>query len=194
MTSINAIVLMIFSGLSVNLILQCALGVREISRVKENNKYSVYIKIGIIFFEIIFLWIVFSKIISLINSGIYIYILLFPVCSIVYDGFEYIIFRHIIKKEVNDGNFAGFYGGIAAAALFITLNTANNFLNAVSLSFGFTAGILLAFIILGEIHKRAALEAVPKFLRGNPLTLISMGLLSLIFSGASLLMFRMFGG
>jgi len=194
MSNINTIVLMIFSGLSVNLILQCALGIRGISKVNDNCKYHVYIKMGIIFFEIIFLWIVFSKIISYINSGIYIYILLFPVCSIVYDGFEYFISRYIVKKEMNDGNLVGFSGGIAAAALFITLNIANNFLNAVSLSFGFTIGILLAFIILGEIHKRAALEAVPKFLRGNPLTLISMGLLSLVFSGASLMMFRMFGG
>jgi len=37
------------------------------------------------------------------------------------------------------------------------------------------------------------LEAVPIFLRGKPLVLISMGMLSLVFSVGALLVFRMIG-
>jgi len=59
------------------------------------------------------------------------------------------------------------------------------------MAFGFTAGIFLVYLIIIEIRRRAALEAVPFFLRGKPLVLIAMGLLSLVFSAASLLFFRM---
>jgi electron transport complex protein RnfA len=118
---------------------------------------------------------------------------MFPVSYIAYDALEYLFFYQILKKSPENECSVSFPGGITAAAVFICLNIANNFAQAVFLSFGFAAGICLVMIITGEIRRRAALEAVPVFLRGKPLVLISMGMLSLVFSTGALLIFRMIG-
>lgn len=194
MSRIPLVMFIIFSGLSMNLVLQCALGIVSASSSKVLSKKAALIQLGIIFIGIILLWVIFSKIIFIIFSGIFAYVLLFPISSIVYKCLEFLTFRYLIKKETDDILPIDFSGGITATALFISLNIAGSFIEAAALSFGFTAGILLAFLILGEIRLRAALEAVPRFLRGKPLTVISMGLLSLIFSGVSLLLFRMIEG
>ena len=193
MKGIPLILLMIFSAFTMNLVLQCALGIRGIAESKNPGKVSNLIRPGIIFIAVVLLWLFFSKVISLMVSGIIIYVLLFPVSSIVYDGLEYLLFKYILKKEPDNENSISFPGGITAAAVFICMNIANNFIEALVLSFGFAAGTYLVFIIIGEIRRRAALEAVPQFLRGKPLVLISMGMLSLIFSSVSLLLFRMIG-
>jgi electron transport complex protein RnfA len=99
-----------------------------------------------------------------------------------------------LKKEPDAGSSLAFCDGLAGAALFITLNTASGFIEALVLSFGFVLGVLLAFLILGEIRRRSTMEWVPFFLRGNPLMLISLGLLSMIFSSAALVFFRVLGG
>jgi electron transport complex protein RnfA len=82
------------------------------------------------------------------------------------------------------------YDGLVPLALLLTLNVGITLAEAAVLAFGFALGILLAALILNEIRRRSALEAVPHFLRGTPLTLISMGLLSLIFSSASVMFFN----
>jgi electron transport complex protein RnfA len=82
------------------------------------------------------------------------------------------------------------YDGLAAAALFVTLNLAESFFDAALLALGFALGILASLLILAEIRRRASMEEVPRFLRGSPLVLVSMGLLSLIFSSAAAILFR----
>jgi electron transport complex protein RnfA len=193
MNDIPLVLLIIFSAFSMNLVLQCALGIRGAAEAVNYFRVSTFIKLGIIFSSVILLWVVFSKIISSVISGIFIYVLLFPVSLMAYEGFEFLIFRRALKKDPEKGNAISFPGGITAAAVFICLTIADSFLEAAALSFGFAAGILLVFLIIGEIRRRAALEAVPYYLRGKPLVLISMGMLSLIFSTASLLLFRMIG-
>ena len=149
------------------------------------------VKLGIILISIVVMWILFSKVISVLISGFFIYVLLFPVSYIAYESFEYLVFRQILKKDPKEECFVSFPGGITAAAVFICLNMAINFFEAILLSFGFTAGIFFVCVIIREIRRRAALEAVPKFLRGKPLAIIAMGLLSLVFSAASLMILRM---
>jgi electron transport complex protein RnfA len=112
----------------------------------------------------------------------------------VYGGVEFLLYRLIFKKKALKGASLVFCDGLAAAALFITLNTASGFIEAAALSFGFALGILLAHIILGEIRRRSMMERVPRFLRGSPLILVSTGLLSMIFSSAALVFFRVLGG
>jgi electron transport complex protein RnfA len=111
----------------------------------------------------------------------------------VYNGLEFLVFRYVLKKDSEGDCSLRFPGGITAAALFICLNVANNFFEVAALSFGFASGILLVFLVLCEIRRRAAFEEVPRFLRGKPLILISMGMLSLVFSTVSLIFFRMIG-
>jgi len=191
MNQIPFVVLIILSAFSMNLTLQCGLGIKGAAESKNPGHFSNLIKLGIIFFSVILLWAFFFKLIHSIISGLFIYVLIFPVSYIVYDALECLFFYKIIKKRPANECSISFPGGITAAAVFICLNIANSFIQAVLLSFGFAAGVCLVLIITGEIRRRAALEAVPLFLRGKPLVLISMGLLSLVFSVSALLIFRM---
>jgi Na+-translocating ferredoxin:NAD+ oxidoreductase subunit A len=193
MNQIPFVVLIILSAFSMNLTLQCALGIKGAVESKNPGHFSNFIRLGVIFFSVILLWAFFFKIIHSIISGLYIYILLFPVSYIVYEALEFLLFHQLLKKRPVNEYSISFPGGITAAAVFLCVNIANNFPQAVVLSFGFTAGICLVLIITGEIRRRAALEAVPVFLRGKPLVLISMGMLSMVFSVGALLIFRMMG-
>jgi electron transport complex protein RnfA len=176
-----------------NLILQCGIGIKGAAEAKNPINASTFVKSLIIFFAVILLWLFFAKIVISISSGIFIYVLLFPVTSIVYNGLEFLIFRYLLEKDPKEEGIICFPCGITAIALFYCINIADDFLQAVVISFGFTLGIFLVNLIIREIRKRAALEAVPVFMRGKPLVLVSMGLLSLIFSTASLLLFRVIG-
>ncbi|MCL2243144.1 MAG: hypothetical protein FWC03_01590 [Treponema sp.] len=191
MNNIPAGFMIILSAFTMNLVLQCALGINA-SCANPGRRLALS-KLGIIFITVILLWGIFSGIISSISSGIFIYVILFPVSFMVYDGLEFIAFKYLFKSDPKEECSLNFPGGITAAALFICINIASNFLAAVALSFGFTSGIMLVLLILGEIRRRAALESVPRFLRGKPLVLISMGMLSLVFSVSSILLFRMIG-
>jgi electron transport complex protein RnfA len=173
-----------------NPVLQCALGIN--TDPGNPGRKSTLVKLGTIFIAVILLWVIFF-VLSSIVSGIFIYVLLFPVSYMVYNGLEFLVFRYVLKEDSGDGCSVRFPGGITATALFICLNVANNFIEAAALSFGFASGILLVFLVLFEIRRRAELEEVPRFLRGKPLILISMGMLSLVFSTVSLLLFRMIG-
>ena len=184
---------LIYSAFTMNLLLQCALGINGVadSRIPF-NKFTI-VKTGLIFLSIILLWFLFSRILYSVSSGFFIYVLLFPVSVIVYNGLEYHIFRYILKTDTQSESVVSFPGGITAVALFICINISDKFFDTVVLSFGFTSGILLINFIIWEIRKRASLEAVPVFLRGKPLVLIAMGIISLVFSTASILLFRMIG-
>ncbi|MDR0322609.1 MAG: hypothetical protein LBI28_14020 [Treponema sp.] len=187
------LLLFIYSAFTINLVLQCGLGIRGVVESKHPLDKYTYVKLGIMFFSVILLWFVFSKIISSLIPGIFIYVLLFPVSAVVYEGLEYLIFRYIIKKDEETLSFISFPGGITALSLFICINLADNFFEVVILSFGFIFGIFIVNLIIREIRRRAALEAVPAFLRGKPLVIVAMGMLSLVFTTASFLLFRMIG-
>ena len=191
MDNMPILLFFIYSAFSVNLLLQCGLGIKGTVDSNVVLDKSAIIKIGIIFITIIMLWLIFSKIIYSILSGVYIYVLLFPVSYIVYHSNEYLVFRYLLKKEIDGEKSVNFPGGITAVAVFLNMYLANNFLEALILSFGFASGIFIVKLIIREIRKRAELEAVPVFLRGKPLVLITMGMLSLVFTTVSLLIFRM---
>jgi len=188
MDKTQLLMLFIYSGFTINIVLQCGLGIKGAVSSKSTLNSAVFIKLGIIFSSIIFIWLLFSKIIFSLFSGIFVYALLFPMSAIVYNGLEYLIFTYLYKKE--EETFISIPDGITAVSVFICINIANHIQEAVLLSFGFTFGIFIVNLIAGEIRKRAALEAVPVFLKGKPLVIIAMGLLSLIFTAASLLFFR----
>jgi electron transport complex protein RnfA len=191
MTNSNILPLLIYSVFTVNIVLQCGLGIKGIVESKSYINKSTFIKLGLIFLSIILLWLFFCKIVFSINSGIFIYVLIIPVSALTYDGFEYLIFNYLFKDEKETETFISFPNGITAAAVFVCVNIANNIVEVLILSFGFTSGIFFVYLIIREIRKRAALEAVPVFLRGKPLVLVAMGMLSLVFTAASLLFFRM---
>jgi hypothetical protein len=144
---------------------------------------------------VVVLWFVFSGIIINLIPGALIYILLFPVGSIIYYGVEHLVFNYIFKtklktKITDEKCFIDFPAGVTAVSLFLCVILAKNLVEAVIMSFGFTSGIFLINLIIREINRRASLEAIPVFLRGKPLVLIAMGMLSLVFITATLLIFR----
>jgi len=191
MNGIPLLLLFIYSTFTINLVLQCGLGIKGVVESKGSMDLTTLIRASIIFFSIILLWFFFSRVLYSIIPGVFIYIILFPLSAVCYSGFEYLIFKVLLKKDIKEGSIINFPAGITAAAVFICINLANSFIEVVILSFGLTAGIFLINVIIREIRYRAALEAVPVFLRGKPLILIAMGLLSLIFTTGSLLLFRM---
>jgi electron transport complex protein RnfA len=189
----NPLLLFIFSAFSINIALQCALGIKGAAESKNCGRISTIIRLGIIFLTVILIWLFFSGIVFPLFSGFFIYILIFPVSFIVYEGIQYLFVKYIIKKDIENECFINFPGGITAVAVFICVNISNNILQTVILSFGFTFGIMVVFLIIREIRRRAALEAVPSFLRGNPLILLSMGLLSIVFTAAGALFLEIAG-
>jgi Na+-translocating ferredoxin:NAD+ oxidoreductase RnfA subunit len=187
------ILLFILSVFTMNLTLQCALGIKGNAESKNAGYLINLIKSGIIFFSIIILWLVFSKIIFAVSSSIFVYILLVPASFIVYEGLEYLVYYFLYKNRDEEESFINFPGGIIAAALFVCMNIADSFLQTLVLSFGFTGGIFLVSAIVREVRKRAALEKVPLFMRGKPLVLVAMALMALVFTVGSLLILRIIG-
>jgi electron transport complex protein RnfA len=186
--------LAVFSGLSMNLILQCGLGMRGIALVKPGRERLPPIPFLVFFITVLLLWIIFSFVLSTVSLGFFEYILVFPAASLVFFGIEFLLRRFVIKKKNDDEDAVQFCDGLAGAALFITLYIAGKFIEALALVLGFTLGMLLSFSIIGEIRRRSAMEAVFRPLRGSPLALISMGLLSLVFGSAAFMFFRALGG
>jgi len=193
MNGIPPLMLLIFSAFTMNLTLQCALGLKGAADSDNYNITTSLIRLLIVFISVVFLWLLFSKIFILLFSGMLVFVLIFPVSYMLYSGLEYFVFKYIVLKNLEeDESFINFPEGITAVAVFICINIANNFLDVLLLSFGFTAGILLVMLIIREIKKRAELEAVPRFMRGTPLVLVTMGMLSLVFTAGSLLILGMF--
>ena len=185
------ILLALFSGLSLNLVLQCGLGLAGIVRYRE--KKLPLLKTGLAFLSIMLLWLFFTYILSPLSMGLFGYLLLFPSASLVYSSLEYLFYKIILKRDYEQTEAGIFDDGLIGAALFVTVSLSNNIMEAIAFSFGFIASILLSLLILGEIRRRAEVEVVPQFLRGNPLIILSMGLLSIIFGSAALILFRAMG-
>ena len=191
----------VFSGLSMNLVLQFGLGLKELvaeehsEAAKKAGTKVVLAGLGILFLSIVFLWLFFSLFRSL-PVGLVEYMLLFPASYLLFSALEYLANRFAAIQSIKD--IFVFWNvlrstALVTAALFITLNVAGTLAEAAVLSLGFTAGVALAVAIAGEIRRRSQMEAVPRFLRGGPLALVSLGLLSLVFSSTALMFFEVLG-
>jgi electron transport complex protein RnfA len=188
----------IISGLSLNLIIQFGLGIQYIGFGGEDEEKLYEIPLvqgGLLFLSLPILWFFFTHILVLLSLGFFEYMLLFPLSVLVCMGLETAV-HHFFPKampEVKLFTPLSAYNGLVPAALMMSLNMASSLIEVTILALGFYGGLLLAILILREIQKRASLEAVPEFLRGMPLMLISMGLLSLIFSATGIIFIKFFG-
>ena len=191
-----ALALVFFAALSLNLFLSFALGIKELIHRERSPAIMLFYPWIILFFTTLFLWVFFARVLFF-TGGVLDYVLMFPLSVLGSMGLEILFFRgflHITKLEENPRLFSigSSYNGLCAAALFLTLRFALSFADALLLSLAFSAGCLLAFLIIKEIQKRSFLEAIPYALRGTPILLVSMGLLSLVFSAASVLFLKIF--
>jgi electron transport complex protein RnfA len=206
---IYLIALAVFSGLSLNILLQFAVGTVGAASDNVHKKWAgknlPFIQLGILFFSVLFFWIFFKYILPVNWRGFSEYFLFFPLSALTCMGLERLagmIFPRIfplvfprifppfagIKKV-----FSSFtaYDGLVPASLIITFFVAEDFAGAFVLTLFFAIGNMTAMLILNEIRRKSVLEWVPRYLRGTPLILVSMGLLSLISASAAGICFRM---
>ncbi|MCL1814789.1 MAG: hypothetical protein FWG27_03065 [Treponema sp.] len=192
--------LVFFAALSLNLLVNFALGIKELVRRERSPVVQIYYPWIILFVSTLLLWVLFARVLFFLDLD---FLLVFPFSILGSQELEKIFFS-VFKKVKGSINLNGpdnnpeifsigsSYNGLAAAALFLTLRFALSFIDAALLSFAFSAGGLLAFLVIKEIQKRSFLETIPRSLQGTPILLISMGLLSLVFSAASVLLLKIF--
>jgi electron transport complex protein RnfA len=195
--------LAVFSGLSLNLILQFALGASAVASGKVQRELPVF-QFFVFFISVLFLWFLYSYFLPYNLKGFSEYFLLFPLSALACMGFELLLerifpqlfprlFSLIFSKQKSPVKiFSAFtaYEGLVFVSLLITLHLADNFSAALVLVLFFVFGSLVAMLVLNEIRRRSTLEWVPNYLRGSPLLLISMGLLSLISASVAGICFR----
>ena len=191
--------LAVFSGLSLNLLLQFALGtvavIRETDNLTEKDGEIPLIQLGILFLSVIFLWIFFRLALPIFARGFSEVFLYFPFSALVCAGFELLLdkllprffplsfHKFVGKKKVFSAVTA--YEGLVPASLMITSMVAGSFIDTLVMALFFTLGNLMAMLIINEIRRRSTFEWIPRYLRGSPLILVTMGLLSLIFASAA---------
>lgn len=185
--------LAVFAGLSINLIVQCALGVSDAAGpAKDGQRRPLPLfQLGCLFVSVFILWVLYSSIFKALAGGFLDYFLFFPLCALACLGLETLWKRAFPKREgVRVFRAATAYDGMVPVALIMTVKLSLNAADALFLSFFFALGSLLSLVILGEIRRRSALEWVPRSIRGTPLALISMGLLSIIFASCAWICLR----
>jgi len=212
--------LAVFSGLSMNLVLRFGIGLHRIAFEDDSRdsgkdaKWVFLVRMGIYFVSVMLVWLFFSFLQSVLFLGFFEYILIFPAVSLYFTVIEYLVKRLVLKTDwrgetvsrnnfISDNFFSGgntagadhplLNGAPVGAALFIMLGLAGDIAQAAMFSFGFSAGAALAVLIAGEIRRRSAMEAVPDCLRGGPLILVAMGLLSLVFISAAMVFYAVLG-
>jgi len=198
-----ALALFFFTALSLNLILGFALGIREFVQRERSPSLHLYYPWPILFISTLLLWAFFARITSF-SAGLLDLVLIFPFSVLASCGLEKLLFilvKYLSENKETDSeqdqspgmfSIGSPYNGLAAAAVFLTMHFALTFTDAVLLSLAFSLGGLFAFIIIKEIQKRSFLESIPYILKGPPILLISMGLLSMVFSAAAVLFLKIF--
>jgi electron transport complex protein RnfA len=220
--------LAVFSGLSLNLLLQFGLGIRELIDLADlkpespppQREWEGLASTGwiVVFLTALILWLVFTYLLVITAFDFLESFLLLPAALMVSAALR-AVFAYFFpggKITLHTGvpwerpalmlrrlmTRAGFgealtrgssCNGLALASLFMTLRLARSLGEALALTAGFSLGALLAAAILREINRRSSLEAAPALVRGAPLALRSMGLLSLIFSSISAIVLRVLG-
>ena len=196
---ISLAALAVFSGLSLNLLLSFALGAAGVAAdthpKSETRRQLPLFQLGVLFIAVLFLWIIFSHIMPPLWMGFSEYFLFFPFSALICMGFELFREKVLSQKFPKTGvkAFSAFtaYDGLVPASFLITFALAESFADVTVLALFFALGNLAAMLILNEIRRRSTFEWVPRYLRGTPLVLISMGLLSLVSASAAGICFKM---
>jgi electron transport complex protein RnfA len=187
--------LVVCAGLSLNLILHFGLGVQGVAEGQEDTPSLPLFEGAAIWGSVMILWCLASYVLSPLSFGFLEYVLLFPLASLFCMGFEYgapRFFPSLVRSSKRFNPESG-YNGLAPTALVLTLHLAGTLFEALILSLSFVLGTLLAILLLRYIRIRSALERVPRNLRGPPLLLIAMGLLSLLFTSLTAIFFTILG-
>ncbi|MDR2900151.1 MAG: hypothetical protein LBV20_01335 [Treponema sp.] len=188
----DTVFFVIFVGFSANLAIQTGLGVRDIIGIKQYKWENSFSQGFILFFSVLVTWIVFNFLVFPLNLGFLETLLLLPLTILfavfIEKGF-FFVFSKLTKPA--GSSVLSAYNGLIFGAAFFVLKMAESFTDALIMAAGFSLGYMLSMAIILEIHKRSSIEAVPKALRGSPLLLISLSLLSLVCSAAAVFFLQM---
>ncbi|AEJ19427.1 hypothetical protein Spica_1281 [Gracilinema caldarium DSM 7334] len=138
-------------------------------------------------------WSIHTFLLKPIGFGVFGVFLIFPisvVCSLFVAKIS-ILFKRGSREDLDPTCFSGF-NGLAFFSAFQIVIFAQSFLQALIIALGGTLGFLCIIILLNGIQKRSEVEAVPQFFKGQPLLLISTGLVSLVFSELLPIVIRIF--
>ncbi|MDR2177615.1 MAG: hypothetical protein LBP20_06175 [Treponema sp.] len=201
---IHLAMLGVCTSLSMNLLTQFGLGMAIFTGGEDADpagtpRFSPRLLLGFSV-SLFLLWAVFTYVLRFLGAGPYWYLLLYPLGLALVRGLERLFtglasgrykFLPVIKIPGSFFSFPPAWVEFIPPALLISLHLALGPLEALVLALGFSLGLGFALGILREIHRRSRFEAVPPFLRGCPLALISLGLLSLVFTSASIMFFNL---
>jgi electron transport complex protein RnfA len=180
----NIIILAVFSIFSFNLVLKFGLGAKEIYESSGDNIAVSLFHWLIMFITVFFSWLIFTFILSPLSLGFLEYFLLFPLTAFLSFGMESLLFLlipgGITKKRVF--YVYSSYSGLILTALILTLRFADTAADAVVLAFCFSFGAFFVKTLLLMIRLRGKNEKISVFFQRQPLLLVSMALLSLVFS------------
>jgi electron transport complex protein RnfA len=193
---INLAILGICASLAMNLLVQFGQGLGILADDGAGYEQPSFCARALIFcISLFFLWLLFTYILAPLGLGFYWYLLLYPLSAALIRGVGGlsrggpVFFLSRLPPQPCPLLRAEFL----VPGLLISLHLALNPLEALFLAFCFSLGLAFSLAVLREIGRRSRFEAVPPFLRGSPLALISLGLLSLIFSAASIMFFNLSG-
>jgi electron transport complex protein RnfA len=191
----------ICASLAMNLLAQFGTGLDILADDGEASPPAFCYIWGPVFFTgFFFLWLLFTYILAPLGLGFYWYFLLYPLSAALIRGFEILCAMEGIAKFLPPSGPGRppflrprGWAEFLSFGLLISLHLALNPLEALFLALWFSLGLLFSLAVLRETGRRSRFEAAPPFLRGSPLALISLGLLSLIFSSASIMFFNLSG-
>jgi electron transport complex protein RnfA len=195
---INLAILGICASLAMNLLVQFGQGLGILTR-DNGGEGALRGRVLIFFISLFFLWFLFTYVLSPLVLDFYWYLLLYPLSAALLRGLEILGSPERIKRFFPSRPLPSPFplppGWVEflVLGLLISLHLALNPLEALFLAFSFSLGLVFSLAVLREIDRRSRFGAVPPFLRGGPLALISLGLLSLIFSAASVVFFSFSG-
>ena len=185
----HLLTLAVLAGLSTNVVLHLGIGVRELALPgKAPGVFCLNAaglrRLAVLPVSVLALWSAVTLAGRVVPLGLGEYVLAFPLGLLAAGGWDRLFggFCRGGRATADETSFCGAAGG---AALFVTLSLASNFGEAAVLALGNAGGVFLAFAVVAEIKRRAGMEPVPEKLRGTPVALVAMGILSLVFSSAA---------
>lgn len=186
--------LCLFAGINLNLILCFALGMHSLISLKTiKTPFKALYPWVLLCIVSPLLWLFLEKALFRLWYWFPMELVLYPLTLFVFFVLERCTGRLFSSRMDSAPSLfrAGSpFGGLVFASVFLTCRFALRFGEAFCLSIAFSAGAYFAGLLVREIRRRFEKETVPRWLRGDPAAVISMGLLSLVASSSSLLMIK----
>jgi len=196
---ISLAALAIFAGLSLNLLLFFALG--SVSTAGDPlykgevvHRMPVF-QLCILFIVVLLLWCFFAFLLPSSVLEFALYFLMFPLSVLACSGLEF-LGKKFLPPSIGKGSlpaadvrtaFLAYtaYDGLVPAAFVLTFVLSKNLIEAFVVVSSFVVSTFAAMLVLNEIRRRSTLERLPHYIRGTPLILIAMGLLSFVLVSVS---------